>query len=214
LTTNITCRDGQTILIGGLFRETNTDSRSQVPLLGDIPGIGAAFRNQRDTNSYEEVIILLTVHIVKDDDAYAAAGRQQLEDIERIRVGLRRGLAWHGRERLAQAHYQHALEHYANGDTRKALWNVRLALHNQPRLLPALKLQEEILNQRDWDDEGSVTRDFVANLIFQETNPGPPKARFDRPAPPFEHPGDLQGPEGFDAPESEPQPSDRTEQQP
>jgi type IV pilus assembly protein PilQ len=204
LTTNVQCRDGETILIGGLFREATSDTRSQIPLLGDIPGIGNAFRSKRDTSQFEEVIILLTVHIVKDEDAYAEAGRRQLEDVERIRVGLRRGLLWHGRERLAQAHYQRALEHFADGDTQRALWDVRMALHNHPRLLSAIKLKEQIREQRAWDDEGSVTRDFVARLISAESSPAnADKPRFGRPAPPFIRPEGLHGPSGFDGDENQ-----------
>ena len=203
LTTNIQCRDGETILIGGLFREATTDTRSQVPLLGDIPGLGQAFRSKRDTTQWEEVIILLTVHIVKDEDAYAAAGRRQMEDIERIRVGLRRGLMWHGRERLAQAHYQRALEHFAEGDSQRALWDARMALHNMPRLLPAIKLKEEIQNRRVWDDEGSVSRDFAARLILAESTPGVEVPRFGRPGPPFIGPEDLRGPAGFEGDDGE-----------
>lgn len=60
------------------------------------------FRSNSDSTSREEVIILLTIHIVKDREAYAAASREQYEDIERMRVGIRQGLMWHGRERVAQ----------------------------------------------------------------------------------------------------------------
>jgi type IV pilus assembly protein PilQ len=198
LTTNVLCRDGQTVLIGGLFREVTTTTRGQVPFLGDIPGIGAAFRNTGDETGREEVIILLTVHLVKDHEAYAQAGRRQLDDIERSRVGLRRGLMWTGRERLAQAHYRKALEHFATGDVDRALWDVRLALHNFPRFLSAIHLREEILQDRAWDDEGSVTRDFMSRLILQELAPGDELPPFGRPDPPFAGPQDLRGPWGFE----------------
>jgi type IV pilus assembly protein PilQ len=199
LTTNVVCKDGQTILIGGLFREVTTETRSQIPLLGDLPVAGAAFRSRSDSTSWEEVIILLTVHVVKDTDAYAEAGRQQVEEIERIRVGLRRGMQWYGRERLAQAHYRQALEHYANGDLDRALWDIRMALHNHPRLLPAIKLKEEILGRRDWDEEGSVSRDFIARLIMEEAAPGSgEEPRFGRPAPQWSEPLGQHGWPGFE----------------
>ncbi len=181
VTTNVQCRDGQTILIGGLFRELTTDARAQIPLLGDIPVIGPAFRSTHDTANSEEVIILLTVHIVKDDDAYAEASRQQMEDFERIRVGLRRGLMWTGRERLGQAHYRKAVEHHAQGDEDWALWHLRLALHNSPRMLPAIKLREEILQERTWDEEGGVTRQFLRYLLAKEGGAARDEGFFGRP---------------------------------
>lgn len=185
VTTNVMIKDGQTILIGGLFRESTRDSRGQVPLLGDIPVIGTAFRSRRDTTDREEVIILLTVHIVKDD-AYAQAGAEQLEEIERIRVGARDGVQWFGRERLAQAHYRAALEHFAAGDDDKAMWDVQMALYNSPRFHDAQMLKEKLQDRRDWDDEGSITRSFIHYLIAREH--GGNATTYGRPAPPFERP--------------------------
>ena len=60
-------KDGHTILIGGLFREVSTASRGQVPGLGNLPIAGALFRRTRDDTIREEVIILLTVHILKNE---------------------------------------------------------------------------------------------------------------------------------------------------
>jgi len=71
VTTNVLVRDGETILIGGLFRESDSANRSQLPILGNIPILGALVRNNRDLTQREEIIILLTVHIVKDDQGHA-----------------------------------------------------------------------------------------------------------------------------------------------
>ena len=49
-------------MIGGLFREANTSSRSQVPGLGDLPLVGNLFRNKEDQTQRQEVIIFLTPH--------------------------------------------------------------------------------------------------------------------------------------------------------
>lgn len=180
VTTNVIVRDGQTILIGGLFREVTTDARSQIPLLGGIPGVGQLFRSNNDTSGREEVIILLTLHIVKDQDAYAAASQEQHENIERMRVGIRKGLMWHGRERLAQTYYQKALAAWSAGDSDKAMWNVKLSLNAVPRHLPAIQLKEKISGQRAWQEDGTTTRTFVQRLIAQEKGyPWPP---FGRPA--------------------------------
>lgn len=186
VTTNVIVQDGQTILIGGLFREVTSENRNQVPLLGDIPIVGTIFQGRTDRTVREEVVILLTVHIVKDQDAYARAGERARQDAERIRVGVRRKLMWNGRERLAQAHYHWALEHFANGNTEKALWDVQMALHNFPGFVSAIELKEEILGKRDWDDEGTATRDFIHQLIMKEH--GLDEADFGRPAPPFVSP--------------------------
>ena len=182
VTTNVIVRDGETILLAGLFREVTTDARKQVPGLGSIPGIGQLFRSNSDSTAREEVIILLTIQIVKDAAAYTAASVEQLENVERIRVGIRQGLMWHGRMRIAQAQYRKALEHYRLGDTDKALWHTNLALYNNARMVPALYLKEKILGQRAWDEDGTGGRSFIYHLISQDG--GPSRVPFSRPAVP------------------------------
>ena len=180
VTTNVLVRDGQTILIGGLFRELTSDAKSQVPGLGSIPGVGQLFRSNNDSSEREEVIILLTIHIVKDQDAYAAASRDQLEQVERMRVGMRQGLMWHGRDRLAQTHYQKALTALDANDRDKALWHVKMALNAAPRHLPAIELKEKILGERAWYDDATSTRNFLHRQIAPEK--GYPLQPFGRPA--------------------------------
>ena len=189
VTTNVIVRDGETILIGGLFREVTTDGRSQIPALGGIPGIGALFRSKTDTTAREEVIILLTLRVVKDNDAYAKTSQEQFDNAERLRVGVRQGLMWTGRERLTQAHYREALDALSAGKRRTALWHLNLALHNQPQFLPAVKLKEEMLQRRAWDDEGAGGRTFLQMLINRQKGYNVPP--FGRPEPKLTSPAEA-----------------------
>lgn len=184
VTTNVVVRDGQTILIGGLFRELNSDTRSQIPLLGDIPVLGTIFQSKQDAVQRQEVIILLTVHIIDDLAEYAELSAQENEDIERLRVGHRQGHMWHGREKLAQSYYADALEAYRGGDVDKALFMVRMALHNNQKFLPAIKLQEKIRQERIWGDDGTATRTFIQKTIMREQGINEPV--FGRPTPLFD----------------------------
>lgn len=189
VTTNVMVRDKETILIGGLFREVTTDTRSQIPGLGNVPLIGPLFRSKSDGTVREEVIILLTIHIVKDQDAYALESRQMHEDMERLRVGARQGLMWHGRSRLAQSHYQRAVDAMREGDCCKALWHADFSLYNNPRFLPAIELKERILREREWEHDATVGRSFIYRLINRElgdNSPGfgrPPDPIADEPGP-------------------------------
>ncbi len=63
--TSASVRDGETFVIGGLTQENSLSTQSKVPLLGDIPLIGQAFRNQRSTRSSTELYIVITPHIVR-----------------------------------------------------------------------------------------------------------------------------------------------------
>lgn len=168
VTTNVIVRNGETILIGGLFREVTTSARAQVPGLGSLPGLGALFRSDSDTTDREEVIILLTVHIIDNEDAYAKASQAASEDLDRVRVGSRAGLMSSGRERIAQSHYRKAVAALSAGRTDKALWHLNLVLHNQPRFIPAIRLKEQILGKRAWDASGSGGRAFLNEVMMRE----------------------------------------------
>lgn len=63
--TSASVRDGETFVIGGLTQENDLTNRSKIPLLGDIPLIGRAFRTDRTTKSNTELYIVITPHIVR-----------------------------------------------------------------------------------------------------------------------------------------------------
>ncbi|MBC1197673.1 pilus assembly protein [Microcystis aeruginosa BLCCF158] len=62
----IRLRDGQSLILSGIIQERQQSSESKVPILGDIPILGALFRSRNNTNSRSEVIILLTPKIIED----------------------------------------------------------------------------------------------------------------------------------------------------
>lgn len=67
ITTNILLRSGQTVFIGGLYREKREFIEGKVPLLGDLPGIRHLFRSEQEVMQKEEIIILLTPHLIQSD---------------------------------------------------------------------------------------------------------------------------------------------------
>ena len=64
--TNVIVRDGETIVIGGLIRDTQSDTVYKIPLLGDIPLIGVAFRKKSVSRSRLELLIFVTPRIIED----------------------------------------------------------------------------------------------------------------------------------------------------
>jgi general secretion pathway protein D len=66
--TSATVRDGDSFVIGGLTQEDVINSKTKVPLLGDIPIIGQAFRSDRSTRGKTELYIVVTPHIVHRAD--------------------------------------------------------------------------------------------------------------------------------------------------
>jgi type IV pilus assembly protein PilQ len=168
VTSNVMIKDGHTIVIGGLFREASDTSRSQVPILGNIPYAGTLFRQQRDRTAREEIIILLTPHIIKNDSAYAALSAEQLRHAELLRVGVRQGMMFSGRERLAEGHYRAALDELAKPDAQqgKALWHLNCAINLNPKFTEALKLREELTGKQIVASDNSSIRRFVRDAIL------------------------------------------------
>ena len=64
--TNVILSNGQTTVIGGLNKETASETESGVPLLKDIPGIGFLFRSRGKSNSMEEVLIFITPYVLEE----------------------------------------------------------------------------------------------------------------------------------------------------
>lgn len=65
--TIIRARNGEVVVIGGLMQNSYTDTQSQVPLLGDIPWLGALFRQQTRTEQKVELVIMLRPIVVGAD---------------------------------------------------------------------------------------------------------------------------------------------------
>lgn len=168
LRTNILVKDGETIVIGGLFRDVVTTTRSQVPVLGDLPLVGALFRGTTDSTRREEVIILLTPHIIEragqtDGDARAA-------DIDRKRYGAHDALQPIARAKVAEDRYMKAVQYYADGNSVEALSELNGALDLRPTYLEALRLKERIISEMSPDDTGRMQR-IMLGIIDKEEAP-------------------------------------------
>ncbi|HIJ54199.1 MAG TPA: type II and III secretion system protein, partial [Planctomycetes bacterium] len=168
LMTNIMVKDGQTIVIGGLFRDAITSTRSQIPLLGDLPLVGAAFRGTTDSTVRQEIIVMLTPHIITEPEDTEADAR--VADISRKRYGARMGLQWAGRARLAEDRYTEAVKHYIEGDSKTALEKVNYVLELRPTYLEALRLKERIISETVTDDATIIERVMLDVIEGEEAN--------------------------------------------
>ncbi|WP_373029210.1 pilus (MSHA type) biogenesis protein MshL [Sulfurovum sp.] len=62
----IKVKDGQHAILGGLISSQTGFKDNHVPLLGDIPGLGTLFKRQEKINKVEELVFIITPHIVKN----------------------------------------------------------------------------------------------------------------------------------------------------
>ena len=67
-TTSITVQDNQTIVISGIRTQTESETTNKVPLLGDIPLVGALFTSTDKADVTEELLIFITPTIVDNPD--------------------------------------------------------------------------------------------------------------------------------------------------
>lgn len=66
---NVRIKDGDTLVLGGMMRETETKTVNKIPFLGDIPGLGVLFRSSSVDKEKSELVILITPKIIVDSDA-------------------------------------------------------------------------------------------------------------------------------------------------
>jgi len=65
--TTVMAKSGETVIIGGLINEEVNESEDKIPLLGDIPYLGALFRSTQSTTEKRNLMIFIRATIVRDD---------------------------------------------------------------------------------------------------------------------------------------------------
>lgn len=77
-------KDGETVILGGLIHQEKGVTFKKLPILGDIPILGALFRHKEDTAGLErELIIFITPHIIRNNDDI------NLAEIKNLRLPVR-----------------------------------------------------------------------------------------------------------------------------
>jgi len=75
----VVAKDQVPVVIGGLIDTNFTDTRAQVPLLGNIPLVGILFGKRQDTKTRDELVLLISPHIIDGREGGAAASQHFLE---------------------------------------------------------------------------------------------------------------------------------------
>lgn len=167
LATNVMVKDGQTVVIGGLFRDVISSTKRQVPLLGDIPLIGELFKSQTDSTQRQEVIVLLTPHIIDQPDE--TMPDQRLADIARKRFGAGKNIHWLGVARLAEDSYAKAVSLYSEGNNDAALAELNWTLNLRPSYLEAIRLRERIINEAGSDSQETISRIMLEAIEAEDS---------------------------------------------
>ena len=77
INTQVFAKDGETIVLGGVFHDTITKGVDKVPLLGDIPGIKHLFSKESERHQKRELVIFVTPHILKQGERMEMATKEK-----------------------------------------------------------------------------------------------------------------------------------------
>ena len=170
IVTNIVVKDGQTIVIGGLFRDKLSTAKKQVPVLGNLPIVGIAFSDHADEARREEVIVLLTPHIISEPNQ--ADGAERANDVARKKMGAEDELHPTNRMKMATEHYEKAAVYYVRGGrSADAMKELKIAIELYPNYLEALTLEEKIYN------ETNPKKKPIREIVDKAEKPKPDKWR-------------------------------------
>ena len=77
----IVAQDGMAVAMGGLIEEQLNDSRDQIPILGELPGIGFLFRRQSTNRIRTELVVVIRPYVFNTPSESAAASRELLNEL-------------------------------------------------------------------------------------------------------------------------------------
>jgi general secretion pathway protein D len=85
----LTVRSGDSIMLGGFIAETKTQNKSGVPILKDIPGLGALFRTKTDSNDRAELVVLMRATVLTSPEAAAITAVHETSQLHGVRQAER-----------------------------------------------------------------------------------------------------------------------------
>ena len=143
VTTNIMCQDGRTIIIGGLIREELSTTGSQIPLLGSLPYLGAAFRQTTEEVERREIIILITPRIIYEPAAGKRADKAAREFHHRQAV-YADSMSPIGKRALGRKYFRLAQLAWERGDCKAAMRFINHSIMIDPERRAAIDLRSDI----------------------------------------------------------------------
>ena len=167
LVSNVIVKSGQTVVLGGLFKEDTTIGRTQVPGVGSLPIIGPAFKGQDDTVNRSEVIFMIKPTVQKDEDLTQMADNVSA-DVEATRIGARNGLLPWSRTKLTSKYITDAMAAMKAGNNEKALFALDKALYLDPTMADALQLKAQITGEKNYFYDRSILKNAVDAEINAE----------------------------------------------
>lgn len=90
ISTKVLAEDGETIVLGGLIEDDNTQTESKVPLLGDIPVLGALFRNRSESYTKRNLLVFLRPTVLRGRAEMATVTQDRYGRVYDLEIGRKR----------------------------------------------------------------------------------------------------------------------------
>ncbi len=78
--TTLIVRDQQTVVIGGLVRDSIVNGETKIPILGDIPVLGLLFKSTKKTKQKTNLLLVLTPYVIRDQDDLRAIFERKMQE--------------------------------------------------------------------------------------------------------------------------------------
>ncbi len=137
--TRVVIGDGQTLIIGGLIKDTSYKGETKIPFLGDLPYLGYLFKSKKDVKEKTELLIFVSPRII-NQDSYSYMAKKE-------KYGSGRVFA---EDRLRQERIMSVLEIKAKEKERKSTVNIESLQKAQESIISdRKKLEAQIINEEN-----------------------------------------------------------------
>jgi len=89
VSTQVTVQDGDTVAIGGIIQETNTESSAGVPVLHRLPVVGGLFGQKTNSKTRSELVIFLTPRVIYDTNQVREATEELKNQMKKLQKDFR-----------------------------------------------------------------------------------------------------------------------------
>ena len=147
-TTSLVAKDGQTIVLGGLIKNQRDKTKTGIPLLKDIPGLGNLFSTTGATNEKTELLFVITPHVIQTRAEADFLTREFAEKVKGLKEQLKLRKEFARRKEIIR---QKALGTTKSLDEIEAEQNIGKP---QPEAEKNDKIEEQRSHEDEWWTEG------------------------------------------------------------
>jgi len=87
INSKVAVRSGETLVLGGLIKDSASSGKAGVPLLSSIPVVGALFGRHRNTADRTELLVILTPRVLRSDEDARAISRELRDRMQGLLQG-------------------------------------------------------------------------------------------------------------------------------